>query len=179
MKKIRELTPEQSYKKVKELLGERKKLAQKDFAPGNLIFTLYNAKNQENTFDRTPLVLILRRNNTHTLGLNFHWILPSMRLNLIFHIIKINRKNIERGKPIKFDYAQLRPLLKSLGYAPCIRLYINERFAKNGVIIPPERLVEVALMKTETFTNGKYSAAQLFKMASARARTRGRASKKP
>ena len=98
-----------------------------------------------------------------------------MRLNHIFHIIKINRKNIERGKPIKFDYAQLRPLLKSLGYAPCIRLYINERFAKNGVIIPPERLVEVALMKTETFTNGKYSAAELFKKASAR----GRASKKP
>lgn len=172
MRKIKELTPEQSYQKVKDLLKEKKKLTKKDCAPGNLLFTLYDAKYQEYTFDRTPLVLILRRNATHTLGLNFHWILPSMRLNLIFHIIKINRKNIEKGKPIQFEYSQLKPLLKSLGYAPCIRLYINKRFAQNGVVIPPERLVEVALMKTETFTNGKFSAAQLFKMANKRGKTR-------
>jgi len=174
MKKVKELTPVQSYQKVKSLLKERKRLYDKDFVPGNLIFTFYDAKFKEFTFDRTPLVLILRHNKTHTLGLNFHWILPSMRLNLIFHIIKINRKNIEQNKPIHFEYKQLKPMLKSLGYAPCIRLYINKRFAKNGIIIPPERLVEIALLKTETFTNGKYSAAELFRMASRKGKLKAR-----
>lgn len=172
MRTLKELTPEQSYQKVKDLLKEKKKLTKRDFAPGNLLFTFYDAKYQQYTFDRTPMVLILRRNRTHTLGLNFHWIPLSMRMNLIQYIIKINRKNIELGKPIQFEYAQLRPLMKSLGYSPCIRLYINNRFAQNGVIIPPERLAEVARMKTETFTKGKFSASQLFNMARSRAKKR-------
>lgn len=163
--KIKELSPSESYQKVKDLLKERKKMTKKNMIPGNLIFTFYNAKYQENTYDRTPLILILRRNNTHTLGLNFHWIPLSMRLNLIKHIIRLNEKEIKRGSPLKFSYEKLRPLLKTLGYAPCIRLYINKRISSTGVIIPPERLMEVARLKTETFTAGKYSASQLYTMA--------------
>lgn len=164
-KKIKELSPTQSYKKVKELLKERKKMTKKDMIPGNLIFTFYNAKYKENTYDRTPLVLLLKRNGTHTLGLNFHWIPMSMRINLIKHIIRLNEKNIKANKPLEFSYNQLKPMLKTLGYAPCIRMYINKRFSSTGVVIPPDRLIEVARLKTETFTKGKYSAEQLYKMA--------------
>lgn len=164
-KKIKELTPSQSFAKVKELLKEKRKMSKKDLIPGNLIFTFYNAKYKEHTYDRTPLILILRRNSTHTLGLNFHWIPLSMRINLIKHIIRLNEKRIKRNQPLEFSYDQLRPMLKSLGYAPCIRLYINSRISKTGVIIPPDRLMEVARLKTETFTKGKYSASQLYAMA--------------
>ena len=165
MRKIQELSPQESFLKVRELIKGKAVLRKKDLIPGNLIFTFYDAKYPEFTYDRTPMVLILGSNKFHTLGLNFHWIPTSMRMNLIYHIIKINRKNIEANKPIEFEYRQLKPMLKALGYAPCIRLYINKRFAKKGVIIPPPRLVEVARLKTETFTKGKYSAQQLFKMA--------------
>ena len=167
-KKPKELTQAASFKRVKVLIKEKRKLAQKDFKPGNLIFTKYNALDQTRTFDKTPFILILWRTKTHTLGLNFHWILPSMRMNLINHIMKINRMNIKKGLPLKFDYAQLRPMMKQLGYAPCIRKYINSRIANVGVIIPPERLLEVSMIKTETFTKGRYSAAQLFRMAKKR-----------
>ena len=165
MAKVKELTPVQSYAKVQKLLKEKKRLSKADLIPGNLVFTLYDAKYKENTYDRTPLVLILKRNNTHTLGLNFHWITMNMRLDLIIHIIKLNKKNIAKNKPLEFNYTQLKPMLKALGYAPCIRKYINQRFAPNGVIIPPSRLVEIALLRTETFTQGRYSAKQLMKMA--------------
>lgn len=164
-KKLKELSPSASYKKVKELLKERKKMTKKDMVPGNLIFTFYNAKYKENTYDRTPLILTLKRNSTHTLGLNFHWIPLSMRLNLIKHIIRLNETNIKKGLPLEFSYEKLKPMLKSLGYAPCIRLYINKRISSTGVVIPPERLMEVARLKTETFTKGRYSASQLFQMA--------------
>ena len=178
MKKIKELTPKQSYDKVLKLIKEKKRLSKKHFKPGNLIFTYYDAKYKQFTFDRTPLILVLRHNKSHTLGLNFHWILPSMRMDLIYHIMKRNRKNIKKGKPIEFDYNDLKPMLKSLGYAPCIRLYINKRIAGKGVIIPPERLMEIAMMKTETFTNGKYSAAQLFKMAKSKGKAKRKLLKK-
>lgn len=164
-KKIKELTPSQSYKKAKELIKERKNLTKKDMIPGNLIFAFYNAKDKEQTYDRTPLILTLRRNGTHTLGLNFHWIPLNMRVNLIKHIIRLNEKNIKNNKPLQFSYEQLKPMLKTLGYAPCIRLYINKRIGSSGVVIPPERLMEVARLKTETFTKGKYTAEQLYAKA--------------
>ena len=79
----------------------------------------------------------------------------------------MNEKNIKNNKPLEFSYMQLRPMLKSLGYAPCIRLYINKRISGTGVVIPPERLMEVARLKTETFTAGKFSASQMFQRAKA------------
>jgi len=170
--KIKELSPSESIKKVKELLKEKKKMHRSDLYPGNLIFTSYNAKYKEFTFDRTPLFLILKKNNKHTLGLNFHWIPLSMRINLIKHILLLNKTNIEQNKPIKFSYEELRPMLKSFGYAPVIRKYINARIGKSGVVIPPERLMEVARLKTETFTNGMYSASQLLAMARKKVRKR-------
>jgi len=65
-------------------------------------------------------------------------------------------------------------MLKGLGYAPCIRLYINSRMGRVGVVIPPERLLEVSKLKTESFTNGKYSAAQLYNMAKKRGKTKSK-----
>lgn len=168
--RIKELSKKDSIKAAKELIKERKRLSSKDLIPGNLIFGYYSAKDKTQTYDKTPLMLILRRNKTHTLAINFHWIPLSMRLNLIRSIIMMNEKEIKRGSPLTFSYQKLRPMLKSLGYAPCIRLYINKRMSNNGVVIPPERLTEVARLKTETFTNGKYSAAQMFQMAKRRKR---------
>jgi len=176
-KKIKELPKTLSNLKVKELLKERQRIKGKHFIPGNLIFTSYNAKFKENTYDKTPLILVLRRNNSHTLGLNFHWIPLRMRLKLIKVILKLNKQNIKNNKPLIFNYKQLKPMLKGLGYAPCIRLYINKRISHTGVIIKPERLVEIARLKTESFTNGRYSAEELYKRALKSGRKRTKAHK--
>jgi hypothetical protein len=164
-KKISELTPAESVKKVRALLKEKKKMRTADKVPGNLIFVNYNAKDKTQTYDRTPLILIFRYNGRHLLGLNFHWIPLSMRLRLIKDIILMNKNNIKNDRPLEFSYQQLKPMLKSLGYAPCIRLYISRRMSITGIVIPPDRLMEVARLKTETFTKGRYSAEQLFQMA--------------
>jgi len=165
IKKIKELTIPQSNKAVKELLKEKKKLKERDFKPGNIIFMKYDAKYKEQTFDKTPLMMVLRRNKTHTLGLNYHWAPMSMRINLIKIIILANAKNIQNNKPLDFKYKQIKPLLKQLGYAPIIRLYINKRISSVGVVLPPERLMEAARLRTESFTNGRYSAGQMIQMA--------------
>lgn len=163
--KIKELTPVQSYAAVKDLLKERKSMTTSDLVPGNLVFTFYDAKYKEFTYDRTPLALILKRSSKYTLVLNFHWLPLKMRINLIKHIILMNKKNVKKNLPLTFSYSDLKPMLKSLGYAPCIRLYINNRIGRTGVIIPPDRLIEVARLRTETFTNGKYSAEYLYSKA--------------
>lgn len=164
-RKIKELTPKQSLEQVKSLLKRKRRMSGRDLKPGHLIFTSYDAKDKTQTYDRTPLVLILRINKSHTLGLNFHWIPFSMRINLVKTIIKMNEKRIKHRKPLKFSYDDLKPMLKSLGYAPCIRLYINKRFGKQGVIIPSHQLMEIAKLRTETFTQGRYSASQMYQRA--------------
>jgi len=170
--RLKELSTAQSNMKIKDLMKERKTLRARDMKPGNLLFTSYDAKDKEQTYDRTPLVLILRSGRSHTLGLNFHWIPMSMRINLIKKIISMNSKNIKKNLPLDFDYHDLKPMLKSLGYAPCIRLYINPRLGKKAVILPPERLIEAARLKSESFTNGRYSATQLYQMARASGKKR-------
>lgn len=159
------MSKSESYDKVRGLLKSTKSLSRAKMIPGNLIFTSYDAKDKERTYDRTPLVLILRVSRGYTLGLNFHWLPAMNRIYLVKTILDRNKANIEAGRPIEFSYKELKPLLKKLGYAPCIRLYINNRFAKRGVVIPPERLAEVSRLRAETFTQGKYSANQLYKMA--------------
>jgi hypothetical protein len=163
--KVKELTPTQSFQKVKELLKTKTKLTKKNFVPGSLLMYFYDAKDKKQTYDRTPLVLILKNGPRHTLGLNFHWLPIKMRLKLIQAIFRLNKDNIAKQKPLEFRYIILKPMLKKLGYAPCIRLYINSRISSNGAIVPPERLVEIASLKSETFTQGRYSAEQLYSMA--------------
>jgi len=174
MAKIKELSLRDSVELVKGLMKRKRSIDKNELKPGHLFFTHYNAKNKEQTYDKTPLVLVLRRNASHTLGLNFHWIPMSMRINLVKHIMEINKTRIKHRKSLIFNYRQLKPMLKSLGYAPCIRLYINKRFSKQGVIIPPHRLMDIARTKSETFTRGRYSAGQLFAMARRAGKTRNK-----
>lgn len=169
-KRNKELTPKESIEMVKSLLKRKRPIKWNKMKPGHLFFTSYNAKDKEQTYDRTPLVMMFWRNGKYTLGLNFHWLPISMRLNLIKHIININKMRIKHRKSLIFSYKQLKPMLKSLGYAPCIRLYINRRFGRSGVIIPPYMLEEMGRVRSETFTNGKYSASELYRMAKNRNR---------
>lgn len=164
-KQVKELNSRDSLKKVKQLIKEKKQFKKSELVPGNLIFTSYIAKDKEMMYDKTPLILILRKNRLHTLGLAFHWVPFNMRINLIKHIIKLNKRNIEKNKPLEFSYEQVKPYLKSTGYAPMIRLYINARLGKSGVVIPPERLLEVARLNAHTFTGGKYPPEQMRRVA--------------
>lgn len=161
---VKEFSKKDTDEVVKKLLKERVVLSSKHYKPGNLLFTSYNAKHKQLVYDKTPLALILVRGKKYSLVLNFHWIPLRMRLKLIQIIMKMNKYNIEKKKPLEFNYGDLKPLLKQLGYAPCIRKYINVRMGRQGVVVPPDRLKEVAQLRTANFTNG-LSAEVIYKQA--------------
>ena len=145
-----QLSKSESKKMLKELIRNSKSV-QKYLVPGNLILTMYDAK-YEAPYDARPLFLVLAKNSTHVLGLNFHWLPISMRMKLIYAILKLNSRNIKEKKPLVFSFKQLKPFLKRFNYVPCVRLYIRSRFAPKGAIISPEDLVKVARMDTAIFT---------------------------
>lgn len=159
-------TKKQTISEIRRLLKSNKRLTKADFVEGNTIFTRYIAKDQTKVFDKTPFVLILRVGSSHTLGLNFHWIPMRMRMWLVRYIVRENKNNIKNGRRIQFSYRKIRPLLKKLGYAPCIRLYINSRLQNRGVLIPPERLIEITPLASEAFTG--MTEEQLYGLAKAK-----------
>lgn len=160
------LSASESIKFVKNMLKTKsRKLTLKDFEPGSLLMYRYNAKDKSQSFDATPLVLVLKRSRGYLLGVNFHWAPIPLRVILVKKILQMNTKNIKAGKKLEFDYKTLKPFLKKIGFAPVIRLYIKNRISETGVIIPPEHLMNAARTKSETFTNGKISAEELYKRA--------------
>lgn len=162
----RGLSASESIKFVKDMLKTKsKKLTLKDFEPGSLLMYRYNAKDKSETYDVTPLVMVLKYSRRYVLGVNFHWAPTPLRIILVKKILQMNTKNIKAGKKLEFDYKQLKPFLKKIGFAPVIRLYIKNRISETGVIIPPEHLMNAARTKSETFTNGKISAEELYKRA--------------
>jgi hypothetical protein len=135
-----------------------------DFLAGNLLFYRYDAKFKENTYDKTPLVMVLRRSKGYMLGLNFHWIPVPLRLTLMKLILMINKDNIKRGNPIHVSYQMLKPFILKMGLVPVIRLYIFSRISRRGVVVPTEYWLQSAKLRSESFSGG-YSAEKLYSMA--------------
>ncbi len=160
------LSAAESIKFVKDMLKTKsKKLTLKDFEPGSLLMYRYNAKDKDNTYDATPLVIVLKTSRRYVLAANFHWSPIPLRIILVKKILQMNTKNIKAGKKLEFDYKTLKSFLKKIGFAPVIRLYIKNRISETGVLIPPEHLMNAARTKSETFTNGRISAEELYKKA--------------
>lgn len=150
-KRPQQLNRKQTAEQLKKFVSEVRYLNNKVFTPGQLLIYRYNAKYKEKIYDKRPMVLVLRSNKKHMLGLNFHWIPFAMRMWLVRYIIKENKANIKNGEKLVFPYKKIRPLLKKI-CAPCIRLYLHRGISPKGVVLPPEHLIEAAQLRMEMFT---------------------------
>jgi len=140
----------EAFDLVKHLAKKPKILKASDFQPGQIIMYSYNAKDKKSPYDATPMAMILGRNSRHTLALNWHWIPPSVRKNLMKIILRRNKRNIKAGKPLDFTYQGMLKLLAKSG-APALRKYINKRISKKGILIPHESYLKVVELRGEHF----------------------------
>lgn len=152
MARVKQLNRAQTVVQLRHFGKDLKTLEDQHFVAGQLLIFRYTAKYKEEIYDKRPMVLVLSANSTHMLGLNFHWIPFAMRMWLVRYILKQNKANIRAGRPLVFPYRKVRPLLKKMNFAPCIRLYIRKGISPRGVVLPPERLVEAAQLRMEMFT---------------------------
>lgn len=164
MKKELQYNIKDSSKIIKQLFSNKSLRKSRDsLKNGSLFIGSYKAKNQSDTYDKRPFVLILRQNKSHILGLNFHYLPVKHRVSLIKVILKLNESNIKNKKPLHFSYEQIKPFLKKFGYVPCIRLYIRKRMSSEVVKINSEELLPMSKLNTSLFTNG-VKPEQIYKM---------------
>jgi len=167
----RELTPKESMEMLKNLVKKSKVPIQKHLQPGNLITFVYDAKDKTQTYDKTPLVMVISSTSKYMLGCNFHWLPTSKRQILVQYILDKNKNRIRKKLPINMTYKSIRAAMKGIGAFPVIRLYIRGRMSSTGVKIPDELLMSAAKMKTETFTRGKANSTTLWSRAKQKALT--------
>ena len=128
-----------------------KPLTDKDFAVGRMVTYAYNAKDKTQVWDNTPLVIVLRRSKGYTLGLNFHWVPHKVRYILLEYILKKNKKTIANNEPLNVSYAMVKDLIIKLKLRAVVRLYINKRISKRGVVIPYELMRKAIDLPAENF----------------------------
>lgn len=167
----KELTPKESIEMLKNMLKKDKVPIQKHIKPGALITFVYDAKDKNNIYDRTPFVMVLSYTSKYMLGVNFHWMPIQKRQILVQYILHKNKKHIREKKPIKMKYRELRAAVKSIGAFPVVRLYIRRRMSTTGVRVPDELLMQASKMKTETFTGGRTNSTTLWTRAKQKALT--------
>lgn len=173
-----ELTVKQSLEYVRELMKKPSNIRKADLQPGNVLFYKYDAKDKTQVYDKTPLVLVLRVSRTYMLGLNLHWLPYQKRAWLVDQMLRISKFDMKRGKKIRFTYEDFKPLQKSVHYQPCIRLYIRKRISERGVLIPPQDLKTAVKLRAETFTGGKRSAQEMYRLAKLRGTNRAKQSQR-
>lgn len=122
--------------------------------PGKCMFFKYDAKDKKHTFDKYPLVLVLKTSSSYMLGLNFHWCEAHAKIRLIERILSMNTDSKGRVRnPLKFTYEDLKPLLKKKGYRLCLRLYIKKRLKSNAIMIESKNLLDIARMRLTKFVD--------------------------
>jgi hypothetical protein len=164
LKSNRELETD-SLKIFKDLLKKGVKKRTKDtFVTGNMVAFSYNAKDTESIYDKSPLIITLRQSNGYVLGLNFHWSPKPARKILISYILKLNKLNISKGKPLEITYKMMMPMIIKLRLKYVIRLYIKSRISARAMVIPHEFFMKAVYLPAENFSGG-VSTDQLYKRA--------------
>jgi hypothetical protein len=143
-----------------------KYLTNDDLQPGKMVFFKYDAKDKDVPYDKTPLIFILNRSNSYTLGLNFNWFPIPLRIVFIQFVLKANRDNIKNSRPIYISYQMIKPVLHRMGSLNAvIRLYINSRMSSRGLVIDdPSLWISAAKLKTNNISGG-FSPEQLYSKA--------------
>lgn len=135
---------------IKKLTKKPIPLSGKNIKTGEMVLFTYNAKNKGNPYDKTPMSLILRRDSKYTLGLNFNWLPPKRRKALMGYILRINKRNIKKGLPLEVSYQMLKKPVFKIG-SPAIRLYLNNRISRKGVVVPHTLYEKIVDLRSEHF----------------------------
>ena len=152
------------YKSIKKNAKELFKQIKKDFLspkkpsnfkPGKLIAFNYKAKDVTKKYDKNPLVICLgppknpKLRNTHTLGLNIHWLPPKDRVNVASFFVELMAK---RGGQLRYE--DVKPFLVKFKGHPVLRSYIIKNISSKVIEMPPEQYLTAASIPSEQWAGG-------------------------
>ena len=160
-KKILSDNEKLSLKYMKNKITRSVFLKNEFLTPGTMLFYTYNPKDQDNPYDKTPLILVVARSKKHILGINFHWAPIEMRKKILKIFMNANKANIKNKRPLELSKAMSKEMYRLC--KPIFRKYIIKRMSRRCAVIPHTEMGYVINLRAEHFIGVDSSTA--FKLA--------------
>ena len=117
---------------------------------GHMYMYEYDAKLKEKLpyFDRFPVVIIIERYETGFLGINFHYIPPLKRAEVLDALLKYWN---EEDDEIEMRYQLLKKISKLKWAKPCLKQYLYSHIGSRITEVPAEYWEVVVMLRTQQF----------------------------
>jgi hypothetical protein len=120
---------------------------------GGMFHFVYDAKFKDVLpyWDRYPLVIPIEIYNDGFLGLNLHYLPPTLRAKLLDELLKYKETTKTKETYMNVSYKLLSSAIKSHLFQPCVKRYLSTHIKSKFIKVGSEYWEEVAFLPTQDF----------------------------
>lgn len=107
--------------------------------PGSMYLFAYDAKHKETLpyWDRYPLVFPFQMEKDGFLGINLHYLPPSLRAELLSALMSLKSTSV-KSRDLALSYSVLNSFSKLRYFKPCVKRYLSGHVRSRFLYIEPE-----------------------------------------
>lgn len=121
---------------------------------GQMVMFWYDAKTKDKLpyWDRLPLIFPIELYDDGFLGLNLHYLSPTMRATLMDALYKLqNNKRYDNTTRLLMSYQLLKSASKYRFFKPCVKRYLSNHVQSRFIRIEPTEWDMALMLPTERF----------------------------
>ena len=122
--------------------------------PGHMVMFYYDPKHKADLpyYDLWPLIFPLEIKKDHILGINFHYLQPSLRAKLMDALYdKVHSKKLNDNTKMKIAYEILASASRYKLFKPCIKKYLKTHIRSKFVKVQPQEWDFALMLPTDRF----------------------------
>lgn len=131
---------------------------------GNMLYFKYDPKHKDTLpyYDTFPLIIVIDIKKDGFLGLNLHYLPPTLRKQFILAIMaSLNNTKMDRTTKLDIDYSILVAAAKYKYFQPCLKRYLYSHIKSKINIVRPAQWPKAIMLPVAKFV--KASSAQVWK----------------
>jgi len=122
-----------------ELMREEPVQLKNEFLPGAMVMFFYDPKHKKTLpyYDGFPLVIVLDKAEGGFLGLNLHYLPPTLRAKFLDSLLDITNNNrYDEDTKFEVTYELLKRAGKFKYFKPCIKHYLTSQVRSRFAFVP-------------------------------------------
>ena len=134
------------------------------FLPGAMFMFFYDPKLKKTLpyYDSFPLVIVVDKAKDGFLGLNLHYLPPTLRAKLLDSLMDITTDNkYNDATRFQLSYGLLKRAAKYKYFKPCVKHYLSDHVRSRFALVPAPEWEIAAFLPTADWQ--KASASQVYK----------------
>lgn len=121
---------------------------------GKMYFAYYDPKHKATLpfYDSFPLIIPIQKYPDGFLGLNLHYLPPTLRAKLLDSLYEtINNASLDENKRMMINYTILKNASKHRYFEPCVKRYLGTHFRSKFLKVPHQNWTPAVFLPVETF----------------------------